>query len=80
MYIAPEIKEDLKKYITDTFNKKKDENGRIALIDSFHIGGYMCEPERIENVVFPIIDKYFEEKEKLVKITTSFSSLANIEG
>jgi len=72
-------KEELKKFILDELSKRVDDNGRIALIDHFGISGYMCEPERIENLVFPIIDKAFEEEERNAKLTISFSSLANIE-
>ena len=53
-------REELKKFISDELFKKADDNGRVSLIDHFGISGYMCEPERIERVIFPIIDKYFE--------------------
>lgn len=72
-------KEELKKFISDELLKKVNEDGRVALIDHFGISGYMCESERIERLIFPIIDKAFEEREKITRITTSFSSLANIE-
>ena len=58
-------KEELKKFISDELLKRVNEDGRVSLIDHFGISGYMCEPERIERLIFPIIDKYFEEKEKL---------------
>lgn len=72
-------KEELKKFISEELFKRVDDNGRVALIDHFGVSGYMCEPERIERLIFPIIDKAFEEREKITRITTSFSSLANIE-
>lgn len=53
-------REELKKFISDELLKKVNEDGRVALIDHFGISGYMCEPERIERLIFPIIDKYFE--------------------
>ena len=79
MYIAPEVSSGLKKFITYSLDNQKNENGRVALVDNFHIGGYMCEPDRIERLIFPIIDKYFEEQEELSRLHTSFSTLADIE-
>ena len=48
---------ELEDFITDKLNKLKDENGRVALVDSFHIAGYMCEPDRITRLIFPIIEE-----------------------
>ena len=55
-------REELKKFISDELFKKADDNGRVALIDHFGISGYMCEPERIERVIFPIIDKAYDSQ------------------
>ena len=55
-------KEELKKFISDELLKRVDDNGRVALIDHFGISGYMCEPERIKNLVFPIIDKAYDSQ------------------
>lgn len=55
-------KEELKKFISDELLKRVDGNGRVALIDHFGISGYMCEPERIERLIFPIIDKAYDSQ------------------
>lgn len=55
-------KERLKKFISEELFKRADKEGRIALIDHFGTSGYMCEPERIERLVFPIIDKAFDSQ------------------
>lgn len=51
---------ELEDFITVKLNKMKDENGRVALIDYFGIGGYMCEPERITRLIFPIIEEVLD--------------------
>ena len=48
---------ELEDFITEKLNKMKNEEGRVPLIDSFGIGGYMCEPERIIRLIFPIIEE-----------------------
>ena len=55
-------KEELEKFISEELLKRVDDNGRVALIDHFGISGYMCEPERIERLIFPIIDKAFDSQ------------------
>ncbi len=54
--------EKLKKFISEELLKRADKEGRIALIDHFGISGYMCEPERIERLIFPIIDKAYDSQ------------------
>ena len=56
-------REKLKKFISEELLKKVNKDGRVALIDHFGISGYMCEPERIERLIFPIIDKAFDSQE-----------------
>ena len=53
-------KEKLEKFISEELLKGVNEDGRVALIDHFGTAGYMCEPERIERLIFPIIDKAFD--------------------
>ncbi len=48
---------ELEDFITDKLDKMKDENGRIPIMDYFGISGYMCEPIRITNLIFPIIEE-----------------------
>lgn len=55
-------RENLKKFISEELLKKVNKDGRVALIDHFGISGYMCEPERIERLIFPIIDKAFDSQ------------------
>ena len=55
-------KEKLKKFISEELLKGVNEDGRVALIDHFGTAGYMCEPERIERLIFPIIDKAFDSQ------------------
>lgn len=55
-------KEKLKKFISEELLKGVNKDGRVALIDHFGISGYMCEPERIERLIFPIIDKAFDSQ------------------
>lgn len=55
-------KEELKKFISEELLKRTNGNGRVPLIDHFGISGYMCEPERIERLIFPIIDKAYDSQ------------------
>jgi hypothetical protein len=55
-------RENLKKFISEELLKKVNKDGRVPLIDHFGISGYMCEPERIERLIFPIIDKAFDSQ------------------
>ena len=48
---------ELEDFIVEKLEKMKDKDGRVALVDSFHIGGYMCEPDRITRLIFPIIEE-----------------------
>ena len=48
---------ELESFITEKLNGMKDEKGYIPILDLFGISGYMCEPERITRLIFPIIEE-----------------------
>lgn len=56
-------KEELKKRISEELKSRADKYGYVVIPDHFGIGGYMCEVNRIEKFLFPIIDKVMNNEE-----------------
>jgi len=54
-------KEELKKRISEELKSKADKHGYVVIPDHFGISGYMCEVNRIEKFLFPIIDKVMND-------------------
>lgn len=54
---------ELKKRISEELKSRADKRGYVVIPDHFGIGGYMCEVNRIEKFLFPIIDKVLKNEE-----------------
>ena len=52
--------EELKLALSAELGRVIDEHGRIAILDEFHISGYMCSVKRIEDFLFPLLDRVYE--------------------
>ena len=55
--------EELKARISYELKSKADKHGYVVIPDHFGIGGYMCEVNRIEKFLFPIIDKVLKSND-----------------